>query len=85
MPLTPITAAPPIASPPASDPAPPPRAAASPAAAPPAAWLENPDPQIDPGLNIVVLEFHDSAGRITRTIPSEQVIAAYRLHGVPGR
>lgn len=60
-------------------PAPPPRPP------PPAAWLENPYPHIDPGLNIVVLAFHDESGRVTRTIPSEAALASYRLHGVPPR
>lgn len=58
----------------------------APAASVPAtAWLANPYPRLDPALDLVVLAFHDSEGRVTRTLPSAAVLQAYRLHGVPGR
>ncbi len=60
--------------------------ATPPASAVPAtAWLANPNPRIDPQLNLLVLEFHDAAGRVTNTIPNARQLDAYRLHGVPGR
>ena len=49
------------------------------------AWLPNPDPLVDPSLNLLVLEFRDASGRVTHSIPSARQLAAYRLHGVPGR
>lgn len=47
-------------------------------AAPQAPMLPNPRLRIDAALNIVVLEFRDDAGEISRTLPSAQEIKAYR-------
>lgn len=45
---------------------------------PAAPMLPNPRLRIDAALNIVVLEFRDDAGEISRSIPSAQEIKAYR-------
>jgi hypothetical protein len=50
-------------------------AVAGSAAAP---MLPNPRLRIDAALNIVVLEFRDDGGAISRTLPSAQEIKAYR-------
>ena len=47
-------------------------------ASPAAPMLPNPRLRIDAALNIVVLEFRDDAGEISRSIPSAQEIKAYR-------
>ena len=43
-----------------------------------APMLPNPRLRIDAALNIVVLEFRDDTGEISRTLPSAQEIKAYR-------
>ena len=53
------------------------RAEAAPAGAP-APMLPNPRLRIDAALNIVVLEFRDDGGQVSRTLPSAQEIKAYR-------
>jgi hypothetical protein len=53
------------------------RAEAMPAG-PAAPMLPNPRLRIDAALNIVVLEFRDDGGKISRTLPSAQEIKAYR-------
>lgn len=40
--------------------------------------LPNPRLRIDAALNIVVLEFRDDAGEVSRSIPSAKEIKAYR-------
>ena len=44
----------------------------------------NPDFYLDPALNIVVLQFFDSKGNVTQSIPSQKQLDAYRLDGGPG-
>ena len=58
-------------------PAPPP-AAPPPVAPPLAAGVGNPSQHLDPGLGVVVIEFHNTAGAVTGTIPTEQQLQAYR-------
>jgi hypothetical protein len=41
----------------------------------------NPDFYLDPALNIVVLQFFDSKGNVTQSIPSQKQLDAYRLDG----
>ena len=53
------------------------RAEAAPAGAP-APMLPNPRLRIDAALNIVVLEFRDGGGQVSRILPSAQEIKAYR-------
>jgi len=43
-----------------------------------APMLPNPRLRIDAALNLVVLEFRDDAGEVSRTIPSAQEMKAYR-------
>jgi hypothetical protein len=70
-------------------PTPPPRPEAGPApdaargATQPAPLL-NPRLRIDAALNLVVLEFRDDAGEISRTIPTAREIDAYRSGAEPG-
>jgi hypothetical protein len=46
--------------------------------------LPNPRLYIDPSLNRVVLEFFDSKGTLTHTIPSLKQLEAYRLAAFSG-
>lgn len=46
--------------------------------------LLNPRLRIDAALNLVVLEFRDDAGEISRTIPTAREIDAYRSGAEPG-
>jgi hypothetical protein len=46
-----------------------------------AAPLLNPSLHLDPSLNIVVLEFFDSKGNVTQSIPSQRQLDAYKLDG----
>jgi len=52
-------------------------ASAEPAAAP-GPFIPNPSLHIDPGLGIVIIEFHDTAGKVSSTIPTERLLDAYR-------
>jgi hypothetical protein len=62
----------------------PPQAGKTPApvaAAPtPAQPFANPSLRLDPSLGLVVIEFRNDAGAVTRSIPSQRQIDAYRLH-----
>ncbi len=40
----------------------------------------NPSFQFDPTVGLVVIEFHDSKGAISNSIPSQRQLAAYRNH-----
>jgi len=40
----------------------------------------NPSLRLDHGLGLVVIEFHDHGGEVTRSIPSQRQIDAYRSH-----
>lgn len=61
------------------------RAPARPEQAPPAGLakvpppLSNPSVRLDPQLNIVVLEFYDANGEITRKLPTERQLRAYTM------
>lgn len=57
-----------------------PRAAVAPAAAEPekAPPVPNPRLRLDPLLSLVVIEFRDSGGEISQSIPSARELAAYR-------
>ncbi len=46
--------------------------------------LPNPRLTVDPSLNRVVLEFFDSSGTLTNTIPSQKQLEAYRLAAFAG-
>lgn len=70
-PPPPLPAAPPRAAPPERQPA------MSLAKAPPP--LSNPSVRLDPQLNIVVLEFYDANGEITRKLPTERQLRAYTM------
>jgi hypothetical protein len=59
-----------------SHPAPQQEAAPSTATAAPS--YPNPSMHIDPALNIVVIEFRNTAGTVTDTTPTEQQLDAYR-------
>jgi hypothetical protein len=56
-----------------------------PAQAPPAPALivANPSLRFDPVSGLVVIEFHDSAGDVTTSIPTLQQLEAYRIWGQP--
>jgi len=54
------------------------------AATSPAAELPNPRLTVAPGLNRVVLQFFDSSGTLTNSIPSQQQLDAYRLAAAAG-
>ena len=56
---------------------------ASPPAGSPPQPLLNPRLRIDPALNLVVLEFRDRGGEISRTIPTAREIEAYRSGAAP--
>lgn len=74
----PVAAAPP-------PPVPPARVVAQATEAPPANLakapppLSNPSVRLDPQLNIVVLEFYDANGEITRKLPTERQLRAYTM------
>jgi hypothetical protein len=55
----------------------PPAAAASGSTAQP---YVNPSLRLDAALGLVVIEFHDEAGKLTSSIPSQRQIDAYRRH-----
>lgn len=40
--------------------------------------LPNPSMRLDPALGLVVIEFHDEAGGVVRTIPDPRQLDAYR-------
>jgi hypothetical protein len=40
----------------------------------------NPSRQFDPTVGIEVIQFHNSAGAVSSTIPSQRQLAAYRSH-----
>jgi hypothetical protein len=40
----------------------------------------NPSLRLDPSLGLVVIEFRNDAGTVTRSIPNQRQIEAYRLH-----
>ena len=46
----------------------------------PAQPFINPDLRLDPALGLVVIEFHDQAGKLTSSIPSQRQMDAYRMH-----
>lgn len=50
------------------------------APAPPMRTFANPSLRLDAGLGLVVIEFRNDAGAVTRSIPSQQQIDAYRTH-----
>ena len=39
-----------------------------------------PSLRLDPGLGLVVIEFRNDAGTVTRSIPNQQKLEAYKLH-----
>jgi len=41
--------------------------------------LPNPTLRLDPVLGLVVIEFHNSAGELTHTIPGQRQLDAYRM------
>ncbi len=45
--------------------------------------LPNPSMHLDPQLGMVVLEFHNTSGQVTNTLPTQQQLDAYRAFGVP--
>jgi hypothetical protein len=59
-------------------------AAQSPAveAASPVTPGPNPSQRLDPALGIIILQFHDGSGK-TVTLPTQRMLAAYRLAGGP--
>jgi hypothetical protein len=67
---------------PASSTSNPPAPAVTPVAATPAPVqsFTNPSLRLDAGLGLVVIEFHNDAGAVTRSIPSQQQLEAYRTH-----
>lgn len=67
-----------------------PSSQAGPAPAPPAPSPQFPNPslRLDNGLGMVVIEFRDPRGDVTRSIPSQRQIEAYRSHQIdtlPGK
>ena len=73
-PISPVASVAPVA--PA---APAPRGgAAAPAPAPSPPGAGNPSAHFDPSVGLVVLEFHDSAGAVSHSIPSAEQLRAYR-------
>lgn len=54
------------------------------AASSPEADLPNPRLTVAPGTNRVVLQFFDSSGTLTNSIPSQQQLDAYRLAAAAG-
>jgi hypothetical protein len=62
-------------------PLPPPVQAPVPKVAPkPVQLFVNPSYRFDPTVGIEVIQFHDSTGTVTNTIPSQRQLAAYRSH-----
>ena len=49
-------------------------------AASPVQPFTNPSLRLDSALGLVVIEFRNNAGAVTRSIPSQQQIDAYRTH-----
>ncbi len=49
-------------------------------APPPVQSFTNPSLRLDPGLGLVVIEFRNDSGTVTRSIPSQQQLEAYKLH-----
>jgi hypothetical protein len=43
----------------------------------------NPTLQFDGRLGLLVIEFHDTSGKITTSIPSQRQLEAYRMHEQP--
>ena len=64
----------------AAGPPPQPEPAAPRAASPPASSAAYPNPtmRLDPALGVVVIAFHDGHGAVTRSIPTQQQLDAYR-------
>src|ERR1700677_4048024 len=62
------------------------QAPAQSAAPKPVQFFVNPSHQFDPTVGIEVLQFHDSTGVVSSTIPSQRQLAAYRSHqaALPG-
>ena len=54
------------------------RGTAAPAAAPSPPGAGNPSAHFDPSVGLVVLEFHDTAGAVSHSIPSAEQLRAYR-------
>ena len=52
-------------------------------AAKPAPLYVNPDLKFDPAVGILVLEYHNDAGALTNSIPSQKQLDAYRYHQTP--
>jgi len=56
---------------------------AAPATAPVAALhrvYTNPTLRLDPALGLVVIQYHDAAGDVTASYPSQRQLDAYRVH-----
>jgi hypothetical protein len=49
-------------------------------AAKPVPLYVNPSYQFDPTVGLVVIEFHDNAGTLTNSIPTQRQLEAYRTH-----
>jgi hypothetical protein len=56
------------------------QAPAQSAAPKPVPLFVNPSRRFDPTVGIEVIQFHDSAGAVSSTIPSQRQLAAYRTH-----
>ena len=54
------------------------RGTAAPAAAPSPPGAGNPSAHFDPSVGLVVLQFHDTAGAVSHSIPSAEQLRAYR-------
>ena len=50
------------------------------AEAKPVQLFANPSFRFDPSVGLVVIEFHDDAGNVENSIPSQRQLAAYRTH-----
>ena len=48
----------------------------------PGPQFPNPSLRLDHGLGMVVIEFRDPGGQVTRSIPSQRQIDAYRSHQI---
>jgi hypothetical protein len=53
------------------------------AAVKPAPLYVNPDYRYDASVGMVVMEFHNTAGTLTNSIPSQRQLDAYRTHQLP--
>lgn len=53
------------------------------AAAPPVQAFANPSLRLDPALGLVVIEFRNETGTVTRSIPTQQQLDAYKRLGRP--